>query len=50
MIVPYLYFLTEWTKSSLEKLFGNSAWVPSWGYESGQEGSKESRLADSCRQ
>src|SRR5215207_11114215 len=33
----------------VEKLFGNSQWVPNRGYESGQEGSKESRSAASWR-
>src|ERR687897_3704827 len=34
----------------LEKLFGNSEWVPNRGYESGQKGSKECRSAASWRQ
>src|SRR5215207_2990804 len=34
----------------VEKLFRNSEWVPNRGYESGQEGSKESRSAASWRQ
>jgi hypothetical protein len=34
----------------LEKLFGKSEWVPNRGYESGQDGSKESRSADFWRQ
>ena len=37
-------------KSSVEKLFGNSEWVPNRGYESGQDGSKESLSADSWHQ
>src|SRR5215208_898644 len=34
----------------LPKLFGKSEWVPNRDYESGQDGSKESRSADSWRQ
>src|SRR5215217_2261902 len=33
----------------VEKLFGNSQWIPNRGSESGQEGSKESRSAASWR-
>ena len=39
----------ELPRIPLPKLFGNSEWIPNWGYESGQEGSKESRSADSSR-
>jgi hypothetical protein len=38
-------YAAKWLKSSVEKLFGKSEWVPNWGYESGQDGSKESRSA-----
>jgi hypothetical protein len=41
---------SELRRIHLLKLFGNSEWVPNRGYKSGQKGSKECRLAASCRQ
>jgi hypothetical protein len=40
----------EFPRIPPSKLFGKSEWVPNHGYESGQDGSKESRSADSWRQ
>jgi hypothetical protein len=40
----------ELRRTLLPKLFGKSEWVPNRGYESGQDGSKESRSTDSWRQ
>jgi hypothetical protein len=40
---------SPYSPNLVEKLFGNSEWVPNRGSESGQDGSKESRSADCSR-